>query len=201
MTYDAARLLASQAERLDGERDGLPALFAFTDPVRTPDLLNLAKALPPGAGLVLRSFGRAEIEAQAFELSAIAHERGLILLTAADPDLARRCGAHGVHWPQARLAQGARARHGGLITASAHCPAAARRAAGLADAVFVSTAFASRSPSAKRPLGPFRLAAYTARCPKPVYALGGINTKSINRLIGLGLAGAAAIDGLMCEPA
>lgn len=196
MTYDAACTLASQAERLDGERTGLPALFAFTDPRRTPDLLILAKALPPGAGLVLRSFGRPDIEAQAFELSAIAQDRGLVLLISADPDLAAQCGAHGVHWPEARLAEGARARHGGLFTASAHCPAALRRAAGVADAVFVSTAFASRSPSARRALGPFRLAAYAARSPIPVYALGGINMNNIKRLRGLGLAGAGAIDGL-----
>ncbi|MCC5995226.1 MAG: hypothetical protein JJU18_02500, partial [Oceanicaulis sp.] len=56
--YDATARLARLAVRLDGPRGGLPALFAFTDPVRTPDPVALALALPPGSGLVLRTFGQ-----------------------------------------------------------------------------------------------------------------------------------------------
>jgi len=195
-TYAAAARLARLAQRLDGPRGELPALFAFTDPVRTPDPVALAEGLPPGCGLVLRTFGRPELEETAFALSAIARTRGLTLLIAADADLARACGAHGVHWPEARLATAARVRFRGLQTASAHSPAAVRRAQGLVDAVFVSTAFASRSASAKRPLGPFRLAVYARRSATPIYALGGINQQKIKRLYNTGVSGAAAIEGL-----
>ncbi len=196
VTYDGARRLASRAARLGGDRRGLPALFAFTDPVRTPDLPALVNGLPAGAGVVLRTFGRPEIERQAPELSAIAQARGLTFLVAANTELAERCGADGVHWPEARFRQAARSRFDGIVTTSAHSPSALRRAARHVDAVFVSSAFHSRSSSAKRALGPFRLAAYARRSLAPVYALGGINIKNINRLNGLGLAGAAAIDGL-----
>ena len=69
-------------------------------------------------------------------------------------------------------------------------------AEGLADFVLVSAVFASNSPSAGRPMGPFRLAAHARRSRTPVYALGGINTKTIKRLNNLGVSGAGAIGAL-----
>ncbi|MEQ8404888.1 MAG: thiamine phosphate synthase [Oceanicaulis sp.] len=190
-TYDALGLLARRAEALSPARRPAPGLFVLTDPERTPDLVRLAERLPAGCGLILRTFGRSEIEAHAFALAQIAGVRGLTLLISADRDLARRCGAHGVHWP--RWARPHRPWPGALVTASAHDPAALRRAERAADAVLVSTVFASASPSAGRPMGPFRLAAWARRSRVPVYALGGVNAGTIRRLDGLGIAGAAAI--------
>lgn len=197
-TYDAARRLARRAEALAGPgRDDRPPLFAFTDPQRTPDPVALARGLPAGCGLVLRTFGAPAVEAAAFQIAAIARRRALTVLISADPDLALRCGAAGVHWPQARLAQAARwRRRFALMSASAHDPSAARRAAGLADLIFVSPVFRSDSPSAGRPLGPFRAAAFARRGPSQVYALGGVNARTARRLTGLGLAGVAAISGV-----
>lgn len=194
-TYDAAADLARCARAVAGTHSPLPALFAFTDPERTPDPMALAHSLPRGAGLVLRTFGQPRLEALAFDLATLSHERGLTFLVAADPDLAERCGAHGVHWPQVRLHQAARRRFA-IQSASAHDPGAVRRACGLVDLVFVSPVFASRSPSAGRPLGPFRLAAYARRSPLPIYALGGVTARTASRLQGLGVGGLAAIDGL-----
>ena len=189
--------MARRARALDGPCPPAPRLFAFTDPDRTPDPETLARALPAGTGLVLRTFGRSDLQAAAFTLAEIAVERGLALLIAAEPELASRCGAAGVHWPQARIGAAARwRRRFALMSASAHDPAVARRAAMICDLVFVSSAFASASPSAGRPLGPFRLAAYARRTPAPVYALGGVNARTASRLRGLGLAGLAAIEGL-----
>lgn len=195
MAYDAAERLARLAMRLDGPRGRLPALFALTDPDRTPDPLALARALPPGTGLILRTFGRPELEALAGDLAGIARARGLVFLVAADPELAARCGADGVHWPERMLALAARACFP-IMTASAHGPGAIRRAAGLVDAVLVSTAFASASPSASPPMGVFRLAAAARRARVPVYALGGINAATLPRLNGLGISGAAAVAGV-----
>lgn len=196
--YDAAGRLARLADALDGRAAPAPRLFAFTDPERTPDLQGFATRLPPGTGLVLRTFGRAAIEAEAPGLAEIAHDRGVVLLIAGDPELAMRCGASGVHWPQFRLGLAARWRgRFALMTASAHDPKAARRAARLCDLVFVSPAFASVSPSAGRPMGPFRMAAYARRTPAPVYALGGVNTRTAPRLLGLNLSGLAGIGGII----
>lgn len=196
--YDAAAALARCAASLGGPETSAPRLFAFTDPERTPDLICLAETLPHGSGLVLRPFGRADLKAAAFELADIARLRGLTLLIAGEPELAVQCGAAGVHWPEAQLRRAAQwRRRFPVMSASAHSPAAARRAARLCDLVFVSTAFKSRSPSAGRPLGPFRIAAYARRTHAPVYALGGVSAGTAPRLIGLGMAGLAAIDGLV----
>lgn len=195
MAYDAADRLARLAMRLDGPRGPLPALFALTDPERTPDPLALARALPPGTGLILRTFGRPQLEALAGDLADIARAKGLVFLVAADPELAARCGAHGVHWPERMLARAAGARFP-IMTASAHGPGTIRRAAGLVDAVLVSTAFASASPSAGPPMGVFRIAAAARRARVPVYALGGITAQTLPRLNGLGVSGAAAVAGL-----
>ncbi len=148
---------------------------------------------------MLRTFGRPELVALAPTLSAIAEQRGLTFLIAADPALAIAVGAHGVHWPEKTLPVAARTRFRGIQTASAHSPMALRRAQGLVDGVFISTAFASGSPSAGRALGPFRMAAYARRSRKPIYALGGINRRTVTRLTNTGIAGGAAIDGLKLE--
>ena len=68
-----------------------------------PDPAAVARRLPRGTDVVYRHFGVAERVRVARKLMAIARGRGLVLLIAADPALAQRVGAHGVHWPQ-RLA-------------------------------------------------------------------------------------------------
>lgn len=186
--------------RRSGGRKALPALLFFTDPQRTPDPEAIARRLPAGAAVVFRAFGAADAEARGARLAAIARARKLILLVGADAALAQRLGAHGVHLPE-RLAHRARrlkaAHPGWIVTAAAHSPAAARRALACgADAAVVSSAFASRSPSAGKPLGPLRLAILVRRAGGPVYALGGIDNEKARLLKDTGLAGLAAVDGL-----
>jgi thiamine-phosphate pyrophosphorylase len=147
--------------------------------------------------VVFRHFGAADAEARARTLKAIARERGLKLLIGADAALATRIGADGVHLPE-RLAHRAgalkRVRPRWLVTSAAHSLSAARRS--LADAVVVSAALPSNSPSAGAALGPVRMAALARACPRPVYALGGINDETARRLLDAGLAGVAAVEGL-----
>jgi thiamine-phosphate pyrophosphorylase len=179
-------------------RKGLPGLLFFTDPVRTPDPETIAARLPRGAAIVFRAFGAADAEARGRRLKAIAKARGLILLVGADARLAARLGADGVHLPE-RLAHRARwlkaAHPGWIVTAAAHSARAARQelAAG-ADAVVVSTVFASRSASAGRPMGPVRLALLVRGVNGSVYGLGGIDNKKARLLKDTGLAGVAAVD-------
>jgi len=186
--------------RRRGGRKALPALLFFTDPRRTPDPEAVARGLPPGAAVVFRAFGAADAEARGARLAAIARRRKLTLLIGADAALAQRLGAQGVHLPE-RLAHDARrlkaAHPAWIVTAAVHSTTAARRAlAWGADAVVVSTAFASRSPSAGPPMGPLRLAILVRRAGGPVYALGGIDNEKARLLKDTGLAGLAAVDGL-----
>ncbi|HEY0649392.1 thiamine phosphate synthase [Phenylobacterium sp.] len=188
-----ARLLPAR-RRL---RKALPALLFFTDPVRTPDPEAIAAHLPPGSAVVYRHFGAPDAEARARRLLAIARTRRLKVLIGADPALATKVGADGVHLPE-RLAHRAqalkRARPGWLVTSAAHSLAAARRSG--ADAVVISVALPSRSASAGAALGPLRLAARVRAAGRPAYALGGVNNKTARRLIDAGLVGLAAVDGL-----
>ncbi|MFW5659869.1 MAG: thiamine phosphate synthase [Oceanicaulis sp.] len=197
--YDALARLASRADALAPGVRRTPGLLVLTDPGRTPDPAILARRLAPGTGLILRTFGEPRIEAAAFEIADIARARALTLLISADPALARRCGAHGVHWPQWSAPR--QPWPGALTTASVHDPAALRRAQGRVNAVLISTVFASDSPSAGRPMGPFRLAAWARRSGVPVYALGGVSLATVGRLQGLGVAGVAAVGAAARIPA
>jgi thiamine-phosphate pyrophosphorylase len=196
-----ARTAASLGRRARG-RKPLPSLLFFTDPARTPEPERQAAALPRGAAVVYRAFGAADAQPRGLRLRNLARRRGLKLLVGADPRLAAALGADGVHLPE-RLAHRARrlkaARPGWIVTAAAHSPRAARRALRLgADAVVVSPAFPSRSPSAGRPLGPMALARL-ARSLRPgsVYALGGVNDKTARRLLDAGVVGLAAVEGVL----
>ena len=128
-------------------------------------------------------------------LAEVARARGLVLLIAADPDLAHRVGADGVHWPQ-RLAP--EARGPGLVTAAAHDAAGLAHAAHMgADACVLGPVFVTRSDSGNSPLGLFRASQLARAAQLPVIALGGVNAKSAARLSGRGFAGLAAVDAML----
>lgn len=179
--------------------DPLPRLLFFTDPVRVPDPEAVVERLPAGAGIVYRPFDAPDAVGRGLRLAAIARTRGLLLLAGADAALAQAIGAHGVHLPQ-RLAGSAadvrRAHPAWRITAAAH-DAQAVRAAHLAgmEAVVVSPVFPSNSPSAGAPLGVEGLAQIAADAALPVYALGGVNAKTADALVGAGVYGLAGIEG------
>ena len=178
----------------------LPRLFFFTDPVRTPDPEAVLSRLPRGAGVVYRAFGDPAAVDVGRRLVRAARRRGLIVLAGADPDLATRIAADGVHLPE-RLAGRARgikrARPTWIVTAAAHSTAAvvAARRSG-ADAVFVSPVFVSASPSAGAPLGALRFAQVARTARLPVFALGGITTVTVRSLTHTGAVGVAAVEAL-----
>jgi thiamine-phosphate pyrophosphorylase len=179
-------------------RKPLPPLLFFTDPQRTPDPVTIARRLPAGAGIVFRSFGRGDAEPRAHELAQVSKDRGLTLLIGLDPDLAERCGAHGVHLPERALSAAAalkQRRPDWILTGAAH-GAAALTAPDL-DAAVLSPVFASASPSAGAALGVEGFAALTAAARLPVYALGGIRGDNARGLEGSGAVGLAAIDGVL----
>lgn len=179
---------------------GLPSLLFFTDPARVPDPEAVVERLPRGAGVVFRAFGATDARDRGLRLRAIAAARGLILLVGADMDLAEAVGADGVHLPE-RLRDAAgelRARKpDGLITLAAHDEGAVRAGSTAdIDALVVSPVFASNSPSAGTPLGVAGLNKLISLTDKPVYALGGIRTGTVNQLENTGIVGVAAVEAL-----
>lgn len=181
----------------------LPRLVLMTDERRLPDPSAAIDALPPGAAVILRHYGAPvpEREAMAHRLAATCRRRGLRLLVAADPGLAIRVGAAGVHLPEAMLKSAPQTwrlwrRRGWMVTAAAHSSGAIRRAAAAdVDAVLLSPVFATCSHPDARVLGPLHFVPLVASSPVPVYALGGINTLTVRRLAGSGAAGVAGIGG------
>lgn len=156
----------------------------------------MAAKLPIGSGILYRHYGADDRFDVAVTLAGIARRRGLKLLIAADPRLAAEVGAHGVHWPEARL-HDALKWHGRfqVQTASAHSRKAITRAeqSGV-NAALVSTVFPSNSPSAGPAMGAASFIELCRQSPLPLYALGGVNSGNAVSVAGFG--GLAAIEGL-----
>jgi thiamine-phosphate pyrophosphorylase len=175
----------------------LPALLAFTDPVRSGDLEALARRLPRGSGLVYRPFGAPDALTVAWRLRRITWRRGVLLIIGADAALARAAHADGLHLPE-RMAGRIVTRRGRgslwLRTAAAHSSGAARRALERgADAVVLSSILPSDSPSAGRAIGLWRTARLVRSLQGPVYGLGGVSASNAGRLAATGVAGLAGV--------
>lgn len=193
----SSHVLAAQAQRLNREAGSpaIPALYFFTDPERTPDPVAVAETLPRGAAVVYRHFGAGDRGRVARALARTCRARELSLLIAADPDLARRVRADGVHWPERLLGRGP-ARYG-LTTVSAHSAEALARAAAFgADACMLAPVFATASASGNPVLGLFHASHLARAATVPVIALGGVNVRTAKQLAGRGFAGIAAVEGL-----
>jgi thiamine-phosphate pyrophosphorylase len=146
--------------------------------------------------MVYRHFGDPARVRVARRLAALCRSRGLMLLIGADADLARRCGADGVHWPQ-RLLPAQRGGEFKLVTGSAHDGNGVRdTAAARLDACVLSPVFPTQSVSARAPLGLFHASQLARTCGIPVIALGGVHDRRARRLAGRGFAGLAAVGAL-----
>lgn len=200
----AARLKARSHRK--SERKTFPALLFLTDPERIADPLAALNRLPHRLdgrlGVIFRHFGAKNRVETAQQLKKLCDRRNWILLIGADPDLAAHIRADGVHLPE-RMAATAqslkRRRPNWLVTAAAHSRKSLRRS-GHVDAFLLSPAFPSESPSAKgtKPLYRRGLAG-AARCTRtPLYALGGVNEKTIKRIENIrGIVGGALVSGLI----
>ncbi len=173
----------------------------MTDQARVLDPVEAARSLPRGSAIILRHTDPRARAALGRALADIARARGLLLLVAGDAPLAAAIGAHGLHLPESRARETAHwraLRPSWLITASAHSArglVVARRAG--ADAVLLAPVFATSSHPDREPLGPIQVRLMAARAGVPVYALGGVNTRTIARLKDASLAGIAAIEALL----
>ncbi|MEQ1817846.1 MAG: thiamine phosphate synthase [Terricaulis sp.] len=191
--------LAAIAARLNRDAGalGVPSLYFFTDPVRTPDPVAVARRLPRGTAVVYRHFGAADRVQVARRLATLCRSRGLVLLIGADTELAEACGADGVHWPE-RLMPRERGVAFRIVTAAAHdAMAVARASASGLDACVLSPIFPSSSASAQTELGLFSASQIVRTSSIPVIALGGVTARNVTRLSGRGFAGVAAVDAFL----
>lgn len=193
-----ARRKLAAAARLAARHmpEGMPPALFVTDPARTPQPEQIIAGLPRGWGVVYRHFGAPDRNTVAASLAKLCRKRQLRLLIAADPLLAAKVDAEGVHWPfwMRREVRRWRGRFR-LQTMSAHSAGELRIAARFpVDAVLVSTVFPSRSPSAGRAMGGLRFRKLAREASLPVYALGGVTAD--NAQVAAAAAGFAAVDGM-----
>ena len=166
----------------------------MTDDARDVDWVGAVSALPRGAAVIVRHREMRAREALALRLRGVALARGVKLLIADDEALAVRVRADGMHVPQRHGAKVAaiKARHPQwLVTASAHDAAAMRLPA---DALIVGPVFATASHAGASGLGLVLFATLARKAPR-VYALGGVDAISVQRLSALPLSGVALIGG------
>ena len=179
-------------------RYALPPLILMTDDARLPDPVAAARALPRGSMVILRARQAEHRRELALALKFVARARGLKLLIAGDAELAARIGADGIHLAETDAKQAAhwRARHGTwIITAAAHS-FRALIAARHTDAVIVAPVFPTASHPGGATLGAMRLRLITQQITRPIYALGGIDVRTVDALADAKLAGIAAIGAL-----
>ncbi len=168
----------------------MPAAWLVSDERNDAVLERAIARLPRGSGVIFRHLHLAPAEriARFRRVRALCRARGLVLVIAGAPALARRLGAAGSY--------GAPAVHRTL--ANVHGLREIGRANRFgADAVVLSPVFATRSHPGAKPLGAVRALLLARRIRAPVIALGGMTRTRFRRL---GRAGAfvswAAIDGL-----
>jgi thiamine-phosphate pyrophosphorylase len=170
----------------------------MTDDEALPDPLAAASVLPKGSLLVIRS-RQAERRARLFrETTPLAKRRGLLRLIADDPELALRCGADGIHLPEAHAADAFHwrsRRSDWIITVAAHALESFRRTRGH-DAALLSPIFPTASHPERSPLTPLRAVAVARLALGAVYALGGVDAGNVGRIAQHRFAGVAAIRGL-----
>lgn len=138
-------------------RHPLPPQWLFSDERLAVGVVRLAALLPPGSGIVLRhdSLSRGARWRLLRRLMRIARARGLTILLAGPPDVARRWGADGVHLRQHEARRAAQARRLGLrLMMPVHDAREARRARrASADGVFISPLHPTRSHPGAKALG------------------------------------------------
>jgi thiamine-phosphate pyrophosphorylase len=196
--WDAATALNRAAAAVSPSAAGLPPLFFFTDPERTPRPWETAARLPAGSAVVYRAFGAEDAAETGAKLRRATRDAGVKLLVGRDQALAEAVVADGLHLPEREAARAVsvhRAHPGWLLTAAWH--GGGHQTQGL-DALVLSPIFPAGGASAvKPPMGVEALRRCADAADLPVYALGGVDAETAPDLIGsgaCGLAGVAAIQ-------
>jgi len=177
-----------------------PYVF-MTDPQRVLDPVKAVRQIPIGATIIYRHFGKTGHADIAAALRRETFARDQQFLIGHDPDLAIEVGADGVHFrrdPNLHAPQIWRRRCADWLITMAGLKGAQNYTGDLAvlDAIFVSSIFYSKSPSAGDPIGSKALTQICRTVDVPIFALGGVNGRTAKDLIGTGAAGLAGIDGL-----
>ena len=191
---------AAKVSRSQGRAPpNLPPLLFFTDPERTPRPWTTAARLPVGSGVIYRHFGASDARETALRLREATRKRDGLLLIGLDEALADEVEADGVHLPERAMGEAAAIsarRPDWRITAAFHGSEPPGTLAAI-DALVISPVFPAGGASGARPaLGVARFSALAAQAGRPVYALGGIDTRNASELEGSGACGIAGVGSI-----
>jgi len=188
----------AQSLRETGPSCPLSPLVFMTDPNRMTDPAKIAAKLPKGTAIIYRHFGSPD---HAETLRDLTRNRGQQFLIGNDPELAKEIGADGVHFSRDATLSGPKLwrekQPNWIITMAGLKTGDYLSGFEPLDALFISSVFPSKSPSAGESIGSAALEDRAARLPLPIYALGGITAGTTYDLAGIGVSGLAAIDGLI----
>ncbi len=196
--------LTRTARWLNADTDAdLPPLLFLTDHVRTPDPLKVMSVLPRDAGVIFRHYDHPDRKALAKAIQEACRKHGRYFSVAGDWRLARHLHADGIHLPEGMIHLAHRLKHAApqqYITAAVHSARALLFAdrSGV-DAAMASPVFHTASHPNAQTLGPLKIAAWAHATHLPLYALGGIDETSAQRLKNSGLCGIAAISAFLDE--
>lgn len=194
-----AAKLASAAGALKRKSGAIApfSLVFMTDRLRVPNPILIARALPKGSAVILRDYNMPKREALAAQLAQICNARSLFLLIGADPALAHRVGAKGLHIPS-WFREWNEIPKTLIVTASCHNDAELRGARAVdVKIALLSPAFPTLSHPDANALGAERFRRMAAASPIPVLALGGVNEGNAPKLAGPNVAGIAAIGAFV----
>lgn len=173
----------------------------MSDPKAATNLIEIVQNLPKHTTIIYRHFGMQGHLKEAQILRQTTFEKNQFLLIGADPDLAIKIGADGVHFKRDKTLRLP-------IIWRKRCPNWIITMAGLKSGVYednltvldgliLSSVFPSHSPTAGAPIGVKALTSKIKSTPCPIFALGGITEDTASQLIGSGAYGLAGIRGLL----
>lgn len=195
--------ISQELNRQSGWKD-LPDLIFITDQKAQPLPESVIEKLPQGAMVIFRDYDHDQRAELASALRYICKSKDIKFLVAGDLTLALMVDADGIHLPEHMIDEATairRAHPKFFITASCHANTVMGKIPKLEiDAILLAPIFATSShPETMNDLsltiGPNKLKLICENIRMPVYALGGVNDTTAEKLLGTGVAGIAAIRG------
>lgn len=178
-----------------GHSTRLSPLIAMSDPVRTPDILAWAEALPEHCAVIYR-YDKFDKDIAA-KLRALTQARRQQLLIRSETYMGPSEGFHFRRGTELNTIKALRKSHPQtLMTLAAIKTGEYSTAPPPLDGLLVSAIFTSQSPSAGTPIGIENLKAKVHQYRMPIYALGGITVETVSALKQTGIAGIAAVGAL-----
>ncbi len=182
----------------------MPTMIFITDQKVQPYPEKVIDKLPGSACVILRDYDHESRAELGEALRYICEQKKIKFLVAKDMMLALQLGADGIHLPEFMIDDLSDIRKENpdfFVTASCHDIEAAQRAQATGvNAILVAPVFATQShpetfvdPSLV--LGINKTKAICEACDVPVYALGGVNNETVQKLQDTGVTGIAAIRG------